>query len=83
LLTPRPRVLRALAQRGRHNLFSGVALIIGLYGITVGVITNAVYSAIVFMAFLTTIMTPFILNRLYSEEKIKIKKETFVKIKEK
>src|SRR3989338_3334124 len=60
-----------------------VALIIGLYGITLGVITNAVYSAIVFMAFLTTILTPFILNKLYSEEKIKIKKEAFVKIKEK
>ncbi|HLD39083.1 MAG TPA: cation:proton antiporter [archaeon] len=48
-----------------------VALIIGLYGITLGVITNAVYSAIVFMAFLTTILTPFILNKLYAEEKIK------------
>ena len=60
-----------------------VALIIGLYGITLGVITNAIYSAIVFMAFLTTILTPFILNKLYSEEKIKIKKEAFVKIKEK
>lgn len=46
-----------------------VALIIGLYGITLGVITNSVYSAIVFASFLTTIATPFILNRLYSEQK--------------
>ncbi len=48
-----------------------VALIIGLYGITLGVISNSIYSAIVLMSFITTIITPFMLNKLYSEEKIK------------
>ncbi|MBI2075866.1 MAG: cation:proton antiporter [Candidatus Aenigmarchaeota archaeon] len=44
-----------------------VALIIGLYGITIGAITNSIYSAIVFMSFLTTLATPFILNKMYSK----------------
>ncbi len=57
-----------------------VALIIGLYGITMGVITNSIYSAIVAMSFLTTIATPFLLNMLYRQP---VSKESVVKLKAK
>ncbi|OIO21771.1 hypothetical protein COV61_02430 [Candidatus Micrarchaeota archaeon CG11_big_fil_rev_8_21_14_0_20_47_5] len=41
-----------------------IALIIGLFGLSSGVLSNAEYSIIASMAFLTTIITPPILKRL-------------------
>src|SRR3989344_1732283 len=38
-----------------------VAVIIGLYGLTASIIDNSLYSAIVFMSFFTTIITPVLL----------------------
>ncbi len=46
-----------------------VALIMALYGFTLGLITQAVYASIVLMSFLTTLVTPPVLKHLYSQEK--------------
>lgn len=43
-----------------------VALIIGLYGLTLGIIGQSVYSSIIFMSFITTLIAPMLLKRLYS-----------------
>jgi len=57
-----------------------VALIVGLYGLTLGIISNSIYSAIVFMSFLTTLATPFMLNRLYKGQKLSTKKEKTIEL---
>ena len=44
-----------------------VAVIIGLYGLTASIIDNSLYSAIVFMSFFTTIITPVLLKMVYKK----------------
>ncbi|MBI5061569.1 MAG: cation:proton antiporter [Candidatus Aenigmarchaeota archaeon] len=57
-----------------------IAFIIGLYGLLAGVITQEIYSALVFMAFITTLITPYLLKRAYKSEQA-VKKEKVVRIK--
>jgi Kef-type K+ transport system membrane component KefB len=45
-----------------------IALIIGLYGLLAGIITQEIYSALVFMAFITTLLTPPLLKMLYKND---------------
>jgi Kef-type K+ transport system membrane component KefB len=47
-----------------------IALIIGLFGLTAGVLSAAEYSIIASMAFITTIITPVILGRLLSQKTV-------------
>ncbi len=44
-----------------------IALIIGLYGLLAGIITKEIYSSLVFVAFITTLITPPLLKKLYKE----------------
>lgn len=55
-----------------------VALIIGLYGLTLGIIGQSVYSSIVFMSFITTLVAPMMLKRLYSGTARKIEKKDYL-----
>jgi Kef-type K+ transport system membrane component KefB len=45
-----------------------ISLIIGLYGLTLGIIDQPIYSTIVFMSFLTTLIAPMVLKILYSNQ---------------
>ncbi len=61
-----------------------VALIIGLYGLTLGVIGQSVYSSIVFMSFITTLIAPMMLKYLYSQPvSKKAEKKDIIEIKRK
>lgn len=43
-----------------------VAMIIGLYGLTVGIVTKEIYSVIILMGLLTAVFTPLLLRRTMS-----------------
>jgi Kef-type K+ transport system membrane component KefB len=59
----------------REALFIGVgmsprmevAMIIALYGLTVGIVTRELYSVIVLMGLLTALFTPSILRRIMKD----------------
>lgn len=59
-----------------------VAFIIALHGLAIGLITKEIYSAVVFVSFVTTVVALFALQKLYSVPGKREKKE-FVAIKEK
>lgn len=44
-----------------------VAFIIALYGLSLGIITKEIYSAVVFMSFITTVFALVVLKRMYEE----------------
>jgi len=56
-----------------------VALIIAGIGLSTGIIGDEVFSIVMIMMFVTTLMTPPVLDRLFSSEKSGLKKEQIVK----
>ena len=49
-----------------------VAMIVGLLGLTAGVITQEIYGVVIFMAFVTTILTPIMLHWSLGEKPIAV-----------
>ena len=47
-------------------------MIVGLLGLTAGVITQEIYGVVIFMAFVTTILTPIMLHWSLGEKPIAV-----------